>query len=153
MLTIHDVLRALSKRLESGSLHFNKDNLCCVQVDDSVLNIELVTNTRTLFVYIPIGLLPSNHESTSNLLQELMEANLFFQGTTDNALFGLDKAQGEIFLFQGFSIDKLDEVLFVSSCVTMIELAKIWKNKVLEKISSHPTRIHHQIFLNTIKFT
>lgn len=132
MLTVHDLLIALAQRLESGPLRLGGDNLCRVQVDDLELDIEWLEEERAAFVYVPIGELPK--EQNSALLQQLMEANLFFQRTTDQALFGLDSEQ-QIFLFQRFCIDSLSEKHFVFACVAMIELAKVWQQKLSENIA------------------
>lgn len=137
MLTVQDLLSALAKRLESGPLYLGREQLCRVQVDDLELNLEWLEEENAAFVYIPIGEFPEGQNS--ELFQELMEANLFFQGTTDQALFGIDGEQRKIFLFQRFSLDNQQEAHFVSACVAMIELAKVWYQTLLVKTSRPQT--------------
>lgn len=129
MLTVQDLLSALAKRLESGPLYLSRDNLCRVQVDDLELNIEWLEDEDAAYVYLPLGALPDNQNN--ELLQELMEANLFFQGTTDQALFGLDRELRQLFLFQRFSLASLQDAHFVSACIAMVEHAKMWQQKLL----------------------
>ena len=133
MLTIHHLLNALSKRLQSGPLSMSNDYQCHAQVDGSELNIEWLDNGGSLFVYVPVGPLSATRDA--QLLEDLMEANLLFQGTADNALFGFDKEQEEVFLFQSFNMDTMQEGHFVSACESMIDRAKTWKYKLLAKMA------------------
>ncbi|WP_258041235.1 type III secretion system chaperone [Pseudomonas syringae] len=61
----------------------------------------------------------------------ILAANLFHYGSSDGAAFGLDEKNNEVLLFQRFDPLRIDEDHFVSACVQMIEVAKIWRAKLL----------------------
>lgn len=133
MPSVHNLLTALSKRLKSGPLYLSRDYLCRAQVEDAELNIEWLDGGGSVFVYIPVGSLSANEDN--ELLQELMDSNLFYQGTTQSALFGFDKELDEVFLFQNFQMEQVHEAHFVSSCVSMLDMAKEWQGKLMSKIT------------------
>lgn len=128
-MIIQDLLGALARRLETGTLSMDTRQLCCLQVNGLEMTLEFMEQQNWLFVYFTIGPLSAAHGSV--LLADILAANLFHSGTSDGAAFGLDQEKDELLLFQRFQLPSVDESEFVSACVQMIEAAKIWQSKLL----------------------
>lgn len=124
---IQDLLSALASRLESGPLLMGKEALCRLQINELEMTIEWLEEQETAMVYISVGFFSIQHNP--QILADLMTANLFHQGTCDNAVFGLDKEQEEVLLYQSFFLPITSSETFVSACIAMIELAKDWRKK------------------------
>ncbi|WP_439858012.1 type III secretion system chaperone [Pseudomonas syringae] len=128
-MTIQDLLNALAIRLESGPLSLDANHLCCLKVNELDMTLERIEQQNALFVYLCVGTLSTPASST--LLSDILAANLFHYGSSDGAAFGLDEKNNEVLLFQRFDPLRIDEDHFVSACVQMIEVAKIWRAKLL----------------------
>lgn len=129
VMVIQDLLSALARRLEAGSLLLDGSQLCCLQVNGLEMTLEWLEQQNRLFVYLSIGTLADAQQGA--LLADILAANLFHYGSSDGAAFGLDKEKNELLLFQRFQPSSVDEASFVSACVQMIEVAKIWQGKLL----------------------
>nr|AAF63399.1 potential ORFB-specific chaperone [Erwinia amylovora] len=129
MMIIQDLLGALARRLEAGTLSLEAGQLCCLQVNGLEMTLEWLEQQNMLFVYLSVGTLSGTESST--LLSDILAANLFHYGSSDGAAFGLDKEKNELLLFQRFQLSSVDEASFVSACVQMIEVAKRWQGKFL----------------------
>ncbi|GKQ48291.1 type III secretion system chaperone [Pseudomonas syringae] len=136
-MMIQDLLNALAIRLESGPLSLDANRLCCLKVNELDMTLELLEQQNILFVYLCAGTL-STHTSKT-LLSDILAANLFHYGCSDGATFGLDEKTNEVLLFQRFSPSSIDEDGFVSACVQMIEVAKLWQAKLLRGHSAPVT--------------
>ncbi|ATZ12622.1 type III secretion system chaperone [Erwinia amylovora] len=128
-MIIQDLLGGLARRLEAGPLSLDASQLCCLQVNGLEMTLEWLEQQNMLFVYLNIGTLAG--EQHGALLADILAANLFHYGASDGAAFGLDKEKNELLLFQRFQLPSVDEASFVSACVQMIEVAKIWQGKLL----------------------
>ncbi|MCX8957620.1 type III secretion system chaperone [Erwinia psidii] len=128
-MIMQDLLAALARRLEMGTLSLDSNQLCCLKVNTLEMTLEYMEQQNWLFVYLNIGALSAAHGNV--LLTDILAANLFHYGTSDGAAFGLDQEKGELLLFQRFQLPAVDEASFVSACVQMIEVAKIWQSKLL----------------------
>lgn len=128
-MIIQDLLGALARRLETGSLLLDTNQLCCLKVNTLEMTLEYLEQQNWLFVYLNVGSLSAAQGSI--LLADILAANLFHCGTSDGAAFGLDQEKDELLLFQRFQLPLVEEDRFVSACVQMIEVAKVWQNKLL----------------------
>ncbi|WP_336749520.1 type III secretion system chaperone [Pantoea vagans] len=144
-MIIQDLLGALARRLETGSLSLDANQLCCLKVNTLEMTLEYLEPQNWLFVYLNVGSLSAAQGSI--LLADILAANLFHYGTSDGAAFGLDQEKDELLLFQRFQLPTVDEASFVSACVQMIEVAKVWQNKLLHspaESSAAPHRLAQQ---------
>ncbi|WP_048696821.1 CesT family type III secretion system chaperone [Erwinia piriflorinigrans] len=128
-MIIQDLMGALARRLEMGALSLDAGQLCCLRVNGLEMTLEWLEQQNMLFVYLSVGTLSGAQGST--LLSDILAANLFHYGSGDGAAFGLDKEKNELLLFQRFLLSSVDEASFVSTCVQMIEVAKLWQGKLL----------------------
>lgn len=144
-MIIQDLLGALARRLETGSLSLDANQLCCLKVNTLEMTLEYMEQQNWLFVYLNVGSLSAAQGSV--LLADILAANLFHYGTSDGAAFGLDQEKDELLLFQRFQLPSVEEASFVSACVQMIEVAKVWQNKLLHSTaesSSAPRMLPQQ---------
>lgn len=135
-MIIQDLLGALARRLETGSLSLDANQLCCLEVNALEMTLEYLEKQNWLFVYLSVGSLAAVQSRA--LLTDILAANLFHYGTSDGAAFGLDQEKNELLLFQRFQLPSVDEASFVSACVQMIEVAKVWQNKLLHSNADSP---------------
>ncbi|AMG56657.1 type III secretion system chaperone [Pantoea vagans] len=144
-MIIQDLLGALARRLDTGSLSLDANQLCCLKVNTLEMTLEYMEQQSWLFVYLNVGSLSAAQGSI--LLADILAANLFHYGTSDGAAFGLDQEKNELLLFQRFPLPSVEEASFVSACVQMIEVAKVWQKKLLHSMvepSSAPRLLAHQ---------
>ncbi|KAA8696187.1 type III secretion system chaperone [Pseudomonas cannabina] len=133
-MMIQNLLNALAIRLESGPLSLDANHLCSLKVNELDMTLERLEQQNTLFVYLSVGTLSTPASST--LLSNILAANLFHYGSSDGAAFGLDEKNNEVLLFQRFDPSRIDEDDFVSACVQMIEVANLWRPKLLHSHSA-----------------
>lgn len=136
-MIIQDLVGALARRLEMGVLSLDAAQLCCLQINGLEMTLEWLEQQNMLFVYLNVGTLAGAQNGA--LLADLLAANLFHYGSSDGAAFGLDKEKNELLLFQRFQLPSVDEAGFVSACVQMIEVAKLWQGKLLHGRASSST--------------
>ncbi|UIA92694.1 type III secretion system chaperone [Erwinia tracheiphila] len=129
IMIIQDLLGALARRLETGTLSLDANQLCCLKVNGLEMTLEYMELQNWLFVYLTVGSLSAAHGSV--ILADILAANLFHFGTSDGAAFGLDQEKDELLLFQRFQLPAVDEDLFVNACVQMIEVTKVWQSKLM----------------------
>ncbi|CAH6374165.1 type III secretion system chaperone [Pantoea agglomerans] len=149
-MIIQDLLGALARRLETGSLSLDTHQLCCLKVNTLEMTLEYMEQQNWLFVYLNVG--PLSAAQDSILLADILAANLFHCGTSDGAAFGLDQEKAELLLFRRFQLPVVEEASFVSACVQMIEVANVWQKKLLHSSTepSSPPRLlaHQELTLN-----
>lgn len=112
-----------------GPLSLDAAQLCCLRINGLEMTLEWLEQQNMLFVYLSVGTVSDTENST--LLSDILSANLFHYGSSDGAAFGLDKEKNELLLFQRFQLPSVNEASFVSACVQMIEVAKLWQGKLL----------------------
>lgn len=144
-MIIQDLLGALARRLETGSLSLDAHQLCCLKVNTVEMTLEYMEQQNWLFVYLNVGSLSGAQNSI--LLADILAANLFHYGSGDGAAFGLDQEKEELLLFQRFQLPSVQETHFVTACVQMIEVATVWQNKLLHstvELSAAPRMVAQQ---------
>lgn len=142
-MDLHELLDALSAKLQSRPLNLDPNNLCRLIIDDLEMFIELMADHKTVYIYSPIGYLPPNGREA--IFEDVMHANLFHSGTGGGAVFGYDQTIGDLLLHQKFSLDSINADEFVTACSTMVETSKTWRNKLLNQgvqVESEPSRLN-----------
>ncbi|WP_205954534.1 type III secretion system chaperone [Pantoea stewartii] len=149
-MLIQDLLSVLARRLGTGELVLDANNLCCIQVDTLEMNVEFVEQQKYLFVYISVGVVSARQHGS--FLMDVLSANLFYHGTNGEAAFSLDHATSELMLFQRVNITSIDEAIFVEHCVQLIEVAKKWQTTLqiynAEKSTTPHQQSHQRLILN-----
>lgn len=98
-----EILESLGRFLELDDLNFSEvDDTCILQLDDKIqVNITLNSNNDTIVLHHLMGTLPE--ENRSEVLEQLLEANLFWSGTND-ATISMERDTGLVIIARALAI-------------------------------------------------
>jgi len=98
-----EILESLGLFLELDDLKFSEvDDTCILQLDDNTqVNITLNANNDTIILHHLMGTLPE--ENRSEVVEQLLEANLFWSGTNE-ATISMERNTGLVIIARALAI-------------------------------------------------
>ncbi|MDR2050643.1 MAG: type III secretion system chaperone [Deltaproteobacteria bacterium] len=124
------ILKALAAELELDPEGLAlEDGYTCLAVNGtSVLHLRLAGETPALDLFMELGVLPSGEER-SGLCEDMLQGNMFFQGTGGPAL-GLDRERGVAALNLRLFLPGLNIENFRGNLEIFLAAAEFWRARI-----------------------
>jgi hypothetical protein len=131
------VLQAFGTSLGIEGLALDEYGSCTLSIDEVMLTMQWKSESQTLLVYAPVGMIDKNDLGKA-LLVELLEANCLGMGTGGLAL-GLHPALGAIVLSGQLPTHNLEPVALGRFIEFFVNMADEWRVRLAETPGSRET--------------
>ncbi len=129
------LLSALGAHIGLPGLELNADHVCRLVLDDTVIiDIEHQPGTDNVQAFSVVGPHPGDNVV---LLQKLLAANLFGQGT-GGAILALDEERGEVLLSHPFDLSTTTTERFISTLEGYVGYVQAWMTEITEILDQEP---------------
>jgi hypothetical protein len=131
------VLKVFGSSLGIDGLALDEYGTCSLAIDEVLLSLRWASDSQTLLVYAPVGMIDLNTVD-KNQLVELLEANCLGQGTGGLTL-GLEPGFGAIVLSGQLSTHNLEPFVLERFIEFFCGLAEDWSRRLAQAPNGAPS--------------
>lgn len=123
---VASVLAAFGDGIGLDGLALDEAGIGTLFIDDVAVNLELDEGSGRLLLYAGLGI-PEGDPAAIHV--ELLEANLFWQGT-GGATLALQPETGAVLLVQALPVAGLDAIGFETALQRFVDTAEAWEQRL-----------------------
>ena len=126
---LNTLLASLGSQIGLPELSSDADGFCSLAFDSIRLHLQADAEAGSLLIFTELGALPERDKLV--LLEEMLEANVFFSGTGGATLGTLPG--GKAFLSQREFVAALEAPEFQALLENFVSVAETWKSRLTEQ--------------------
>ena len=130
-----NALAELGEILGLEDLEFHdEDDTCLLELDGKTkIAITLNEERGEIVIHLLVGQLPE--ENRYDVVEQLLEANLFWAGTR-GATLSIERERGDVFLTRALSVNGLDGAALGTAIADLASSAEQWSSLLKQNITS-----------------
>ncbi len=135
---VHLLVTELGTLLGLPDLVLDESNICCLSLDDTLVNLEVKEEEDTLLFYSVVATLPETGREA--LLTSALAANLFW-GETAGATLALAEQSAALMLQRQMPLESLDAQALAAGLEQFVNQCEHWAGRLGE--SGSPAQASH----------